>query len=467
MGIDEVRPYPQAFFASRLKLDRLRSDIYALGRQLDYPIWVSEHSQPGLRVQPEEAVQLACLRRAREAERFFCVLDGTYGMPWNASDVSLLELEIVTAAVAKKNIRIFLLEPFHEDPRLSTLLRAIRKARPESIHYRPLSEDRIKEEIARSLTENRDSRSQGLYNRLQQVWFRMKGMLSSEPVSYLDTRFLDGEFFPIRQNPPDKDYILNLIESYERNPNATDRFVSLWIAIRYLGRVPYDSPHFREFAPLWMAVMSRWASASAWSGLHGHFRLGRLAAVNTMIDIQSTVSMPSIFDYTESIQASRGALASEYYSIAKLLPSWRDRYQIRRRALWNVNVALESNPTDDSGLLLIKGSLLLSTGRIWDAINSYQQGLSTRELRKEDLGRIGEAESELGLALAFAGRIPAAERFLKSGVTKLEASNRPQFRARALRKLAQFYRMTLRPGKARDALERANIIAVDNDLKAG
>ena len=101
-----------------------------------------------------------------------------------------------------------------------------------------------------------------------------------------------------------------------------DKLAQLWIAFRHLSAAPFSNKRFEEYLPLWESALGEWSSASAWYALHGHFFLGRLASVNTLSTIRMRMpdhmrrklGPPSIF-------ANAGAAASEYYSIAKLVPS--------------------------------------------------------------------------------------------------------------------------------------------------
>jgi hypothetical protein len=69
--------------------------------------------------------------------------------------------------------------------------------------------------------------------------------------------------------------------------------------------------------PLWTKALGIWAKGSAWYGLHGHYWLGRLAAVNTAGVILARMSRRMRLDLgATSIFVNNGAAASEYYSIA-------------------------------------------------------------------------------------------------------------------------------------------------------
>jgi len=69
---------------------------------------------------------------------------------------------------------------------------------------------------------------------------------------------------------------------------------------------------------------------------------------------------------------------------------------LRRRALATLNQALAEKPADPSGLLAIRGTTLQALWRLRDGLRDYQAVWRMRIEQKEDAGRLGEAESELG-----------------------------------------------------------------------
>lgn len=466
----EQQTKPAAFFASRMDLP-IREKVFRIGERTGREIWVSPFSAPELTGRFDEETQILCLKKVREAQEFICVLDGSYGTPWSQTQVSFLELELFTAALAGKRMRIFLMEPFKEDPHLSSLLRAITLACPDAKYDILKPQQAIEDEIERSLdgssrrAHRKDKYWSRILGRLVQYLAEMRTWLFKQNNPLLDVRFLNNEFAALTDKPPDKDFITGLIERTDSISNMPYKLANLWAAIRHLGAVPYTRAGYKEFLPLWGMVLSRWASASAWYGLHGHIFLGRLAACNTLIDIRHTDQYRASFLQSASpISIGGGDLASEYYSIARLAASRPYKRALYNKALWNVEKALLEPHPDPSGLLNIRASVLLSLGRVRDAVTAYEEVHRIRVDAGEGPSRVGEAEADLGMAHFRLGHIRRAERLLEGGVSKLESSDRVTFTVRAMKKLAWFYTLTMRHRRALTVLERAYKLAEEQEL---
>lgn len=352
---DDVDLAYVAFLASRMdpercELNLLREEIYKLGQELGQPIWVAEWTCPELRQRPAEDVQISCLQRVRETREFICIVDGSYGRPWNLAQLCVLELEIFTAALAGNPFHFFVLDPYEADPRTETLLEAVRLVKPELRDARPKSRHDILADLRLRLTRG------------PTIGAGERRGGGSGVAPNLDVRFLDGNFMPLREDPPSQELIRDLLSRASSETDEATRLVSTWMAIRHLCATPYSDPRYTEFLPLWDAALSQWASAAAWYGLHGHHYLGRLAAVNTLISIREHMAGgegPGV----PSIHGTYGARASEYYSMAKMTRSRSSRRTLLRRALADVNHSLEGQVADRSGLLAIRGSVLQALGK--------------------------------------------------------------------------------------------------------
>jgi tetratricopeptide (TPR) repeat protein len=448
---------PFAFLASRMdgRLSNLRGQIYDLGVRSGRPIWVAGHSLPNLNGQPRDEVQATCLRYARAASEFIVVVDGSYGSPWNAADLCVLELEMLTAALAGKPFHLFLLEPYEPDPRIEGLLRAVQLARRDVADVKPKAEIDILSELT---TQFEGSHAYPARTRPPR-----RRVPTQEN---LDVRFLDGGFMPLHPEPPSEELVLNLLRNVDPSTNEAARLVDAWMALRHLCSAPYSDPTFSAYLPLWDAALSRWASAAAWYGLHGAHYLGRLAAVNTLLWIRQQATFRATTEREQlAIQGTYGGLASEYHSMAKLAETRREKRILFERALATANRALDGEPRDPSGLYGIRASILQALGRLRQGLDDYRRMLDIRTLRGEDHGRIGEAEPELGMGYLRLGHIFRAGDFLTRGVANLERSDRHPFTVRALRKLAVFYLVTLRLHKALRTLRRAAAIAREREIR--
>ncbi len=450
-----------AFLASRMyphqsALNDLRMEIHRLGVSLDRPVWVAEVAAQELNEKPSEEVQIACMRHVREIPAFICIVDGSYGKPWNIAQLCVLELEIIAATLARKPFHFFLLAPYEGDPRTESLLRVIRLMRPELVTAKPQSAEEILENLAKHLTKKKRG-----------PHFLERGPAVSPGALWkpdLNIQFLNEVFVPLNQGQPDEASIRALLSDVSPERDEATRLVYLWMAIRHLCAAPYNDLAYQRFLPLWDRALSLWASAASWYGLHGVNFLGRLAAVNTLLRIRERISSSGEL----SIQGSKGALASEYYSISKGVRSRQLKRKLLDKAVVLVSEAFKESQTDPSGLFAIRGSVLQASGRFAEGLRDYQEVLRLRQSRGDNPGVIGEAESELGWGFFqcwlhrrfFAlGYLSKAQHFLKHGAELLENSGRHAFSVRALRKLGLFYAFTFRFFLARRVLERAHDLA--------
>ncbi|HEX3554313.1 MAG TPA: hypothetical protein VIA62_13890 [Thermoanaerobaculia bacterium] len=455
---------PFLFFASRMSepMKRMREEILRIARARGLPIWLAADSLPELDSLPLEEVQIACMDRVRKASKFVCVLDGSYGAPLEVSETCILELELASALLSRRDISVFLVEPFELDPRLAGILETLQAACPDAIDWVA----KRREDIPALVTDwserlEAPSKPRGnLFGRLVQFLARKR----TENYRDLDVLFLDGRVAPLSPEPPDKERIEILLRRSAEEDKAPNKLAHLWAAIRKLSAAPYDSPKFRDFLPLWHRALGRWASASAWYGLHGHFLIGRLAAVNTIVAIREKLARED-HDDEMAIQGTHGSIASEYYSIAKQVPRRWDRRKLLERALEKVTFALDQGQPDPSGLLAIRGSVRLALGEARLAVEDYDKSLKVRVRRGEDQGRIGEAEVELAMGYLRSGRIWKVKDLLEQGVDRLRGSHRPEFLVRALRKLGFFYALTLRRQRSEEAFREALAIATRLELE--
>jgi tetratricopeptide (TPR) repeat protein len=456
------------FLASRMyreqsALNDLRMEIHRLGLRLNRPVWVAEVAAPELNQKPNEEVQIACMQHVWEIPAFICIIDGSYGKPWNIAQLCVLELEIIAATLAGKPFHFFLLDPYQEDPRTESLLRVVRLMRPELATIKPQSAEMILESLRERLSNNRQDSQYVIRSQLD-----YSSVLASE--ADLNIQFLNENFVPLNAGEPGEKDIRALLSELSSETDQATRLVYLWMAIRHLCAAPYNDPTYDRFLPLWDQTLSLWAGAASWYGLHGLNFLGRLAAVNTLLKIRERTGSKGDL----SIQGTKGALASEYYSIAKTVRSRTLRRQLLNQSLIIANQSLEEPQSDPSGLLGIRGSILQALGRLEEGLHDYQEMLSLRQSAGEDSGRIGEAEVELGWGyfrlwltwrMFMLDYFFKAQHFLSHGTTLLEHSERPEFAVRALRKLGIFYAATFRFSRARRVMERAHDLALRRKMQ--
>ena len=432
-------------------------------------MWVSEiDAKDEFAGKSLDFIQVACLKQVRLAPKLICVLDGSFGTTWNEGETSILELELATAAFSRRDIWIFLLSPFDRpDPRIESLLGAIRASCPEARIVGPLAQDEVLARTARLLETLGEISETFRVGTLVQDLACSRSPTLNYDLHRRDVQFLNGTFAPLLDHRPDKDVVGRLIDEAQAETVMPNKLARLWIAVRHLSAVPFADSRFEEYLPLWESALGRWSSASAWYALHGHFFLGRLAAVNSLTAIRQR--MPAAMRRSTgppSIFASAGAAASEYYSIAKLVPSWWQRRRLLHKALWNCNAALsEPTTSDPSGLLDIRGHIKLRLFNPLGGIADLKRALRIRCDQGQSAARIGECEVHLGRAYAHCRLYGKAERLLEDGVAKLTAADAGPFAVQAMRHLGVLYGRIGRKREAISVLRRARAIAQAQEIQ--
>jgi hypothetical protein len=270
----------RAFVASRLLgLEDLRHRIWELGQRNGIPLWLSDiDGKSRFAGKDLDYIQVACLKQVRSAAKFICLLDGSFGTAWNEGQISILELELAMAAFSKRDIWIYRLAPFdNPDPRIISLLSAIKVAFPAARFKGPLTHEQVLDSIARLLDSVNSTPETLRVGPLVQNFARVRSPTLNYHLNLRDVQFLNGTFAPLLDQLPDKDVVARLISQAEGENVIPEKLGRLWVAIRHLSAAPFSEGQFAEYLPLWERALSKWASASAWYGLHGHFFLGRAA----------------------------------------------------------------------------------------------------------------------------------------------------------------------------------------------
>ncbi len=427
-------------------------------------IWAAEaHGKdlaatPGV---PPFAMIDELMAQVRRSRLFICVLGGRYGdgIFDDTESVSVLETEIYQAALFHNNVRIFVTEPFEPDAKLRGLLDVIRAIRPGIVPDKIQSEVAILDQIKRELDVTPSSRRPGRY-RSEGWWADWQCGVATRIG---DVEFLDKVFRPVSAKP-DRDRIRALLNELANEKSIERRLTRTWIALRELCAAPYDAPGFSEYLPLWNEALGVWSSAAAWYGLHGHLYAGRLAAVNSQLAIRERMDWRNApHDSAHYIQGTKGARASEYYSIAKLLPSARQRESYLDLAERDVEDALRALQDEPSGYLAIRGHIRLMQGRPAEALVDFEL---VRRLRHAagDLKGVAESSADLGYAHMRLGNRRLALGLLREGVAGLESAGSPTFAIRARKRLALALLQSGHPVLAVRELSDAYESAVSNQV---
>jgi hypothetical protein len=396
--------------------------------------------------------------QVRRSNLFICVLRDIYGSSvfGSTESVSFLETEIYQAALFHNNVRFFLMEPFNPPEKLMGLLDLIRTIRPDIIPDRALPEQDVIDQIKRALETTPRNRRRpwtvSLRNFVGQLAFRR-----GHPNP--DLEFFDKVFRPV-SGKPDRDHIRILLKRLSDEQSIEQRLTRTWIALRELSAAPYDDPTFREYLPLWNEVLGIWSSAAAWYGLHGHLYAGRLAAVNSQLAIRGHMDWTGADrDAAYYIQGTRGARASEYYSMAKLMPPRGQRDQYLHLARTEVNAALSAIEDNPSGYLSIRGHISLFESKLDEALADFEQAKHIKELAG-DQGGVGEVQADIALVQMRRGNSRQAVRMLRDSVSILEHGKSVPFAIRVRKRLAYALLLSGQPFQAWKELNTARDMAV-------
>ena len=429
------------------------------------PIWMAEHHReldPGSPTNPLRMAEI-CVQGVRDSDVYVALVRTNHGSgvefrPKERTQASFFELELFEAALLRKPAYIFVLKGAEPSPRLAGLLGLLEPALPgfdrtprteEEIYDRVLALVEIADQPLRrvKLQQQRASGRQ-MSNTLTGARFNHYDPRSSAPK----LRFLGGAVDPSLPRP-NLDLARDAIQRASGKSNHQDRLTLLWIAIRELMGSPIESSPPDDVVDLWAQALGGWNSAGAWYGLHGHPHMGCLAALGSLTELRLMRSKPDDIPH--------GAMSSEYYSIAKLVsrPGLKTRILAASRA--HIDAAFLTGET--SGKLAQRGSVRGAQGDTAGAITDYRQVLALRTGAENALKHdIGQAKTELGFALVFAGRRAEGLKEMEEGI-ELFGDEPTGFLIRAQRKLGRAY---LRAGSPQRALG-VLALAYDNALATG
>lgn len=471
---------PTVFLSSVYgQLACFRRDVAERAKADGIHVWVAEIDAPDLPLlQPDlpedeyrrrsALITDRCLRAVRDSHGVIFVAGG-YGsarFPRREDEVTILELELFQAVLHVRPLYFYQITRGPIDERLGGLLSILTAIYPGLVTIEACrTEQDALEKIAATLRHS-FPQGQGPPESIQQFANRLRELIDEEMDGLTENgpRFLDGRFVGIAPRSVRRDLVEALVHDADRCHDEATRLAYLWVAVRYLAAVPYDRPENVEWLALWESVLKRWASAAAWYGLHGLLKFGRLAAVKSLQKVQERLSASGARS-TQTIQASLGAVASEYYSSAKLASTPQRREALLNAALRNVRQQIKMGGADQSGLLLIQGPIELQLGKRLSAILTCWRASRLRKSAGEDEGRIGEAETHLGLACLIPLGWPLtawwAKRLLTCGVRRLEEHRRDGFLVTAKKKLGYCHLALLDVRNARRELEEAMQLARD------
>jgi len=357
------------------------------------------------------------------------------------------------------NVRFFLMEPFNPPEKLKGLLDLVRTLRPGIIPERAQPEVVVLDEIKRAL-ETSPSRRRPWAISIRR-FVNQLALRRGHPQP--DLEFFDKVFRPVSEKP-DRDHIQVLQDGLANEQSIEKRLTRTWIALRELSAAPYDNAKFAEYLPLWNNVLGVWSSAAAWYGLHGHLYAGRLAAVNSQLAIRARMDWHGVDrSAAHYIQGTKGARASEYYSMAKLMPTRAQRVEYLCLAMQDVEDALRSIEDEPSGYLAIRGHIHLIQGRLAEALVDFERARALREATR-DAKAAGEAKADVALVHMRRGDLRKAVTLLRESIATLDDAKSTTFAIRVRKRLAMALLRSGHPLQAWRELNGAFETAVKNQI---
>ncbi|MDO9223613.1 MAG: hypothetical protein Q7U20_07865 [Caulobacter sp.] len=433
-----------------------RTDHQAIA---NLPVWLAENHEPldiGAPT-PPLAKAMFCVDGVRDSDVYVAVARSRHGTgvelaPNEQVQASYFELELFEAALLRKPAYVFLLKGAEPAPRLAALLRLLAPALP-GICWTPMDEDAVFNRVEDILERQSRSKVARQWGGVVASGRRMADQLTGrryrpyDPLTQApDIQFLAGLADPAATRPT-PELLDHILAKARGELNHHDRLTLLWIAMRELmGAPPFDTGS-TAFVPYWEETLSAWNSAGAWYGLHGHPLMGCLAALGSLTRIRAIRG--SMAD------APHGAMASEYYSIAKTLGQPWLKARILKTSRQHIDAAFLTSQS--SGNYALRGSIRRALGDRAGAIADYERTVELREGSEQATpAEIGDAKSELGFALVLAGNRKRGLSVMEEGIAFLEKEPPSGFLVRAKRKLGRAYLLAGSPQLALVTLSEAH-----------
>ena len=404
------------------------------------------------------------LRRVSEAQCFLCVLAGSsHGEQLPVEDaktsVSYFEVELFAAALQRKPIHILVHNSFDPVPELRSLLEILRFAIPDWTKSRRLNDNEVVSEAARVADGTKQANKKrpfvlfSVVDRLAQAFYAGRGRMNRR------VEFLGGQRLA-NLGLPNLQLASNLIKEVKQRGNHEERLSRLWLAIRELNTPSLMTGRNADALVLLEDALEEWSGAGAWYGLNADIHLGCVAALNTTHQLRERRKAIGALPHTEQAYPA-GALASAKFNVAKHLISFPDRRDRLKDAMCDINLALQSERQDCSGLLAVRASINRKLGRVFDAAADLESSLQIRRRLGITDDELGGTFSELGFVYLYSFRLRKGRKLCEEGVSRLRAASaRPEDLARALRKLSVAYAVTGSMVKARCAIDESRDLAV-------
>lgn len=426
--------------------------------------WIFEEVDE-LRGAPPQKSQKVCLDNIDASDLYVAVFHRGYGSSASnhLAGISLVDLEFFEAFREQKPIRVYVLEPFDPEPNLAALIQIVRSLVPDSIRI-CANEESLVTQFRRDVDSHQAAASPNPQREGERIFGRFLQRLCAfrrRLDQGVGLRFLADRYPPPSRQRFSRDIVEERIANLASLPNWHERLGQTWEVIELLFDVPWQDCRYSEFLPLWDQAFGSWDKSSAWVGLHGPLLMGKLAADNSLlavralrashgeeVTLQSLLSGPpsktGTLEEWVNLYSLGGAIASEYYSIAKMSALWSARhYYFKRSEEWlhcaTRGLVIRPDPIHEAGLAAIWGHVSLGLRNVMDAVGHFERSLRLRRENGASVGSIAEAEADLGYAYIRSGKNREGEKLLLQGVEGLERAMSKGFTIRAKRMIAAHY----------------------------
>lgn len=455
-------------------LHEIRQRMKEAAESVGVRAWIFEEVDD-LRGVPPQKSQRICLDNVDASDLYVAIFHQGYGSSAanHLGGISLVDLEFFEAFKNQKPIRVYMLEPFNPEPNLAALIQIVRSLVPDSISICS-NEKSLLAQFTRDIQSCLLAASKNHLGKGETIFGRFLQRLCAfrKPFDHgVGLRFLSDKYPPPCRERFSRDIVEEQLANLSSLSNWHERLRRTMKVIEHLFDVPWKDGHNAEFLPLWDQAFGSWDKSSAWVGLHGPLLMGKLAADNSLlavrslrashgeeVTLQSLLSGPpsktGTIDEWASLYSLGGAIASEYYSIAKMSSGRSTRhYYFKRSEEWlrcaRRGLTIRPDRIHEAGLAAIWGHVSLGLCNVVEAVGHFQKSLRLRTENNASAASVAEAEADLGFAYILSGNKTEGEALLLKGVEGLERTMSKGFTARAKRMIATHY---VRQGHFREAL---------------
>jgi hypothetical protein len=407
-------------------------------------------------------------RRLQESDQIVVVLSGQrrgtgeHGAPvavqGRISAVSHFEIELFRAALeaSRKPVHVFKLRGFDPGPRLHLLMRILAPALPGLLSREEHSRHEIKTEVRSLLLNRRQTCSLLKMERWLSELYERRNEKSPAPCL-----FMDGHTEQ-RTDGPNIKLVEDVLAEQEATQDNECKLDRLWIGVREMMCVDQVSDALpTEYLVLWNRLITAWNGAACWGGMFAHIFGGVFPALNSLTRIRTALRERGGAGLPSGLTAdTQGAYASTYYSFAKRMGT-RKRFFLKE-ALRYADLSLQLHG-GDRGIYSVRGAILRHLYRLWASSADFRQAVGAAERGGFSDAAVGESLLEYGMSRLWTGHAFQAEKLMLEGLQLMSGANATAL-TRAHRKLATFYRCTLRPSPARDHKEQAQALAASANL---